>query len=68
MMMAKVITLLFAKIGDKKISGSQPAGYRMKHFVWGSDLFPSFLDSGLNNVITHPLHYLADLSCFVMAG
>ena len=25
--------LLFAKIGDKKISGSQSAGYRMNHFV-----------------------------------
>lgn len=25
--------LLFAKIGDKKISGSQSAGYRTKHFV-----------------------------------
>ena len=66
-MMAKVIPCFLPRLVTK-ISGSQPAGYRMKHFVGGSDLFPSFLDSGLNNVITHPLHYLADLSCFVMAG
>ena len=34
--------LLFAKIGDKKISGSQPAGYRMKHFVGEVNLFLAF--------------------------
>jgi len=26
-------SLLFAKISDKKISGSQSAGYRTNHFV-----------------------------------
>ena len=31
--------LLFAKIGDKKISGSQSAGYRMNHFVEKGILF-----------------------------
>ena len=35
-------TLLFAKIGDKKISGSQPAGYRMNHFVEKGFLFLAF--------------------------
>ena len=34
--------LLFAKIGDKKISGSQPAGYRMKHFVGEVIFFLAF--------------------------
>lgn len=31
--------LLFAKIGDKKISGSQSAGYRTNHFVGEVFLF-----------------------------
>ena len=35
-------TLLFAKIGDKKISGSQPAEYRMKHFVGEVIFFLAF--------------------------
>ena len=35
-------TLLFAKIGDKKISGSQPAGYRTEHFVEEVNLFLAF--------------------------
>ena len=35
-------TLLCAKIGDKKISGSQPAGYRMKHFVGEVIFFLAF--------------------------
>ena len=35
-------TLLFAKIGDKKISGSQSAGYRMNHFVEKGFLFLAF--------------------------
>ena len=34
--------LLFAKIGDKKISGSQPAGYRTEHFVEEVNLFLAF--------------------------
>ena len=34
--------LLFAKIGDKKISGSQSAGYRMNHFVEKRFLFLAF--------------------------
>ena len=34
--------LLFAKIGDKKISGSQFAGYRMNHFVEKGFLFLAF--------------------------
>ena len=34
--------LLFAKIGDKKKSGSQPAGYRMKHFVGEVIFFLAF--------------------------
>ena len=34
--------LLFAKIGDKKISGSQSAGYRMNHFVEKGILFLAF--------------------------
>lgn len=34
--------LLFAKIGDKKISGSQSAGYRMNHFVEKGILFIAF--------------------------
>ena len=34
--------LLFAKIGDKKISGRQPAGYRMKHFVGEVIFFLAF--------------------------
>jgi len=34
--------LLFAKIGDKKISGSQSAGYRMNHFVEKGFLFLAF--------------------------
>ena len=34
--------LLFAKIGDKKISGSQSAGYRMKHFVGEVIFFLAF--------------------------
>ena len=33
--------LLFAKIGDKKISGSQPAGYRTEH-VEEVNLFLAF--------------------------
>lgn len=48
--------LLFAKIGDKKISGSQSAGYRMNHFV-EKDSFSSFLDNELNNVIIHTCFY-----------
>ena len=36
------IDLLFAKIGDKKISGSQSAGYRMNHFVEKGFLFLAF--------------------------
>lgn len=36
------IILLFAKIGDKKISGSQPAGYRTEHFVGEVNLFLAF--------------------------
>ncbi len=34
--------LLFAKIGDKKISGRQSAGYRMNHFVEKGFLFLAF--------------------------
>ena len=34
--------LLFAKIGDKKISGSQSAGYRMNHFDEKGILFLAF--------------------------
>ena len=34
--------LLFAKIVDKKISGSQSAGYRMNHFVEKGFLFLAF--------------------------
>ena len=34
--------LLFSKIGDKKISGSQSAGYRMNHFVEKGFLFLAF--------------------------
>ena len=34
--------LLFAKIGDKKISGSQPAGYRTEHFFEEWNLFLAF--------------------------
>ena len=34
--------LLFANIGDKKISGSQSAGYRMNHFVEKGFLFLAF--------------------------
>lgn len=34
--------LLFAKIGDKKKSGSQPAGYRTEHFVEEVNLFLAF--------------------------
>ena len=34
--------LLIAKIGDKKISGSQSAGYRMNHFVEKGFLFLAF--------------------------
>ena len=34
--------LLFAKIGDKKISGSQSAGYRMNHFVGEVIFFLAF--------------------------
>ena len=34
--------LLFAKIGDKKISGSQSAGYRMNHFVEKGFFFLAF--------------------------
>ena len=34
--------LLFAKIGDKKISGNQSAGYRMNHFVEKGFLFLAF--------------------------
>lgn len=34
--------LLFAKIGDKKISDSQSAGYRMNHFVEKGILFIAF--------------------------
>ena len=36
------IDLLFGNIGDKKISGSQPAGYRMKHFVGEVIFFLAF--------------------------
>ena len=46
--------LLFAKIGDKKISGSQS--------------FSCFLDNGLNNVITHSFLYLAVQPCFAIVG
>ncbi len=38
--------LLFAKIGDKKISGSQSAGYRMNHFVGEVFLFLALWISG----------------------
>ena len=31
--------LLFAKIGDKKISGSQSDGFRMNHFVEKDSFF-----------------------------
>ena len=34
--------LLFAKIGAKKISGSQSAGYRMNHFVEKGIFFLAF--------------------------
>lgn len=34
--------LLFAKIGDKKISGSQPAGCRTEHFVGEVIFFLAF--------------------------
>ena len=34
--------LLFAKIGDKKISGSHSAGYRMNHFVEKGIFFLAF--------------------------
>lgn len=34
--------LLFAKIDCKKISGSQPAGYRMNHFVEKGIFFLAF--------------------------
>ena len=34
--------VLCAKIGDKKISGSQSAGYRMNHFVEKGILFLAF--------------------------
>ena len=34
--------LLFAKIGKKKISGSQSAGYRMNHFVEKGIFFLAF--------------------------
>ena len=34
--------LLFAKIDDKKISGSQSAGYRMNHFVEKGIFFLAF--------------------------
>ena len=33
---------LFANIGDKKISGSQSAGYRMNHFVEKGIFFLAF--------------------------
>ena len=36
------IDLLFGNIGDKKISGSQPAGYRTEHFVEEVNLFLAF--------------------------
>ena len=36
------IDLLFGNIGDKKISGSQSAGYRMNHFVEKGFLFLAF--------------------------
>ena len=36
------IDLLFGNIGDKKISGSQSAGYRMNHFVEKGILFLAF--------------------------
>ena len=34
--------LLFAKIGDKKKSGRQTAGYRAEHFVEEVNLFLAF--------------------------
>lgn len=34
--------LLFAKIGDKKISGRVTAGYKMNHFVEKGILFLAF--------------------------
>lgn len=34
--------LLFAKIDDKKISGSQSVGYRMNHFVGKGIFFLAF--------------------------
>ena len=36
------IDLLFGNIGDKKISGSQSAGYRMNHFVEKGIFFLAF--------------------------
>ena len=36
------LLFLFANIDDKKISGSQPAGYRMKHFVGEVIFFLAF--------------------------
>ena len=40
--MIAFLCFLFAKIDDKKISGSQPAGYRMKHFVGEVIFFLAF--------------------------
>ena len=36
------LCFLFAKIDDKKISGSQSAGYRMNHFVEKGIFFLAF--------------------------
>ena len=40
------LCFLFAKIDDKKISGSQSAGYRVNHFVEKVFLFLAFWLSG----------------------
>ena len=44
--MIAFLCFLFAKIDDKKISGSQFAGYRMNHFVEKVFLFLAFWLSG----------------------
>lgn len=41
-MMAKVIPCFLPRLVTKKISGSQPAGYRMKHFVGEVIFFLAF--------------------------
>ena len=40
--MVAPLCFLFAKIDDKKISGSQSAGYRMNHFVEKGIFFLAF--------------------------